>query len=166
MKSGDAMFMKATQPASATGVTLLVLLLLLAAGCGDGGMVVIGTGTASGAAHSLRPGIYTYRAWSDHSRGGPVWSGYLDLRTEAGDRLTGHYHLPWHCSDAYGFTVDCVGWVGGRIERDGAVRFGLDEGWLVHEGWIGRDGRITGRWESRILGYRDTGTFELVPGRR
>lgn len=144
--------------AAARGV---LLLLLFAAGCSDVGVAVVGAG--GGAQRWLQPGSYTYRAWSDFSRGGVAWSGYLDLRIEAGGVVSGFYRLPRQCTDAYGLLLDCVGRVGGRIYSDGLLRFGLDEGWLSHEGWVDRRSRATGRWESRILGYRDSGTFELVP---
>lgn len=145
------------------GTPLLVLLLALTAACGDAGVTVAGPGVGSSAQRSLLPGLYAYRAWSDYSRGGPVWSGYLELRTEAGGVLTGFYRLPWQCTDAYRLEIDCVGRVGGRVYSDGTLRFGLDEGWLAHDGRIDRLSRVTGRWESRILGYRDGGTFELLP---
>lgn len=140
---------------------LLLLLLLLAPACGDVGVAVIGA--APRGQTILHSGLYTYRAWSDFSARGPVWSGFLELQIEAGGQVSGFYRLPRQCSDAFGLEADCVGRVGGRIHRDGSIRFGLDEGWLQHEGWIDRGSRVTGRWETRILGYRDFGTFELLP---
>lgn len=140
---------------------LLALLLLLATGCSDVGAGIIGSGAGGG--RWLDSGFYDYRAWSDFSRGGPVWWGTLEIRVQGGGQISGFYRLPRQCSDAYGFRVDCVGRVGGRILSDGRIRFGLDEGWLAHEGWVDRSSSVTGRWDTRILGYRDAGTFELVP---
>lgn len=142
---------------------LLILLLLTACGDAGVGVGVIGPGGTSGGQRTLLPGVYAYRAWSDASRGGPAWSGVMELRTEAGGVITGFYRLPWQCRDAFGLEIDCVGHVGGRLFSDGTLRFGLDEGWLAHEGRVDRQSRVTGRWETRILGYRDGGTFELLP---
>ncbi|MBA2246344.1 MAG: hypothetical protein H0W11_15435 [Gemmatimonadetes bacterium] len=153
-----------TKPISRAAAVALLLLLSLAA-CGDAGVGVgvIGPGGTSSGQRALLPGLYAYRAWSDYSRGGPAWSGYLELRVEAGGVITGFYRLPWQCRDAYRLEVDCVGRVGGRLYNDGTLRFGLDEGWLAHEGRVDRQSRVTGRWDTRILGYRDGGTFELLP---
>ncbi len=140
------------------------LVLLLLGGCED---VAVSIGGPVGASRALfSSGLYSYRAWSDYSHRGPVWWGFVELRVEGGGRITGVYRLPRQCSDAYGLGADCVGRVGGRLYTDGMIRFGFDEGWLSHEGWVDRGSAITGRWESRVLGYQDRGTFELVPSWR
>lgn len=138
----------------------LLLLLVLLSGCGDAGVIVPGAGTTQ---RLLRSGAYDYRAWSDYGGRGPAWWGYLNLQIGAGGEISGTYELPRQCTDAYGYEATCYGRVGGRIYSDGTLRFGLDEGWLSHEGAVGRRSEATGRWHARVLGYRDVGTFDLVP---
>ena len=118
--------------------------------------------TVGGSAAGLRPGVYRYAAWPDG--GGRVqWWGYLELEIGAGGALSGVYRLPEQCVDDLGYVADCVGYVGGRVERDGSIRFGLDEGWLINRGTLRKGSRAVGRWETRILGYAGSGTFEMDP---
>lgn len=143
---------------------LFLGLVLSIAGCDGYGRGVFGPG--GGDYTTLHSGSYDYRAWSDYGSRGPVWWGYLELRVERGGEITGSYELPRQCVDAYGYEVTCYGRVGGRVYRDGTLRFGFGEGWLAHDGSANRRSEVTGRWDSRILGYRDEGTFELIPYRR
>jgi hypothetical protein len=142
------------------GTLMLLLLPLWLSGCDGTGVITPGTGAAQ---RLLRSGAYDYRAWSDHGGRGPAWWGYLNLQVGIGGEISGTYELPRQCSDAYGYEATCYGRVGGRIYSDGTFRFGLDEGWLSHEGVVGRRSEATGRWQGRLLGYRDGGTFELIP---
>lgn len=133
---------------------------LLLAGCGDGyGILTPG----EDARDRLRPGLYYYRAWSDFGGYGAAWEGYLDLRVDFDGSIYGSYRLPHQCVDVYGYAADCVGRIGGRTYRDGTVRFGFDEGWLANRGTLRGRSRVAGHWDSRLLGYSDSGTFELVP---
>jgi hypothetical protein len=111
----------------------------------------------------LGSGTYLYQAWSDRGGYGPAWWGYLELETRSDGAVIGVYRLPRQCVDDYGFEADCVGRVGGRVDPDGTLRFGLDEGWLRNQGAVRPGWRASGSWETRILGYRDAGTFELSP---
>lgn len=138
------------------GTTLLAALL---AGCDVG----VGTLAPGGSSSRLRSGLYEYNAWSDYGGQGAAWWGYLDLDVDYDGTIYGSYRLPDQCSDDWGYAVDCVGRVGGRVNRDGVVRFGLDEGWLANEGVVRKGSRVTGSWETRVLGYRDAGGFELRP---
>lgn len=135
------------------------LLAALALAACEAAQLVVGTG---GARHDLRSGVYLYTAWSDHTRD-VAWWGYFDLRVDLDGRFTGSYRLPRQCRDRVGFGADCAGRVDGRVYRDGTVRFGLDEGWLSHEGALVRRSEVTGRWWTRLLGAVDGGTFELLP---
>lgn len=129
----------------------------LLAGCGDNGFgVIVGADGAGG----LRSGVYDYEAWTPGGR--TAYWGYVELRVSGDGTLSGSYRLPRQCLDAYGFEADCVGYVGGRAYADGLVRFGLDEGWLRHEGETDRYGDAFGWWETRILGAFSEGEFELV----
>lgn len=141
---------------------LLLPLLAAAAGCEVGDVIFDPEGGTGGA--RLTSGSYSYRAWSD-GRHGEAWWGYLELRVASDGRISGSYRLPWQCTDRWRREVDCVGQVGGRLYRDGSLRFGLDEGWLSHEGNANRYSEVTGRWWTRILGHSDAGTFELRPRR-
>jgi hypothetical protein len=132
----------------------------LTASC-EGGSVFLGGGTATG---QLRSGLYDYTAWSDFHRD-VAWWGTVDLRVRSDGTISGVYRLPRQCSDEFGPRADCVGRVGGRVFRDGDMRFGLDEGWLSHEGAVHRSSTVTGIWWTRLLGHTDEGTFELRPFR-
>jgi hypothetical protein len=134
------------------------LLLLVLAGCEVGDLVL--ATDPWGRDSRLRSGSYDYRAWSDAYRG-EAWGGRMEVRVAADGRITGTYRLPRQCVDGWRREVDCVGRLDGRIERDGRLRFGLDEGWLSHEGNADRFSDVTGRWWTRVLGYADGGTFEL-----
>jgi hypothetical protein len=136
-------------------VALAGMLVLLAA-C-DADRVVLGTG---GSGATLRSGPYEYDAWSSRHRD-LAWWGTIDLRVHADGVITGTYRLPRQCSDRVGPGVDCYGRVGGRVYRDGTVRFGLDEGWLSHDGYVSRRSLVRGSWWTRLLGRTDDGTFEL-----
>lgn len=153
-------------PARSLGRVCALWGVLLLAGCdavvGPGG---IGIGSGGGAGRWLDSGSYDYAAWSDRGGSRPAWWGYVDLRVERDGRITGSYELPWQCTDSYGYEATCYGRVGGRVYSDGTLRFGFDEGWLAHDGRVNRYSEVTGRWETRLLGYRDTGDFELVPMR-
>lgn len=134
---------------------LLALLLAPAlAGC-DAGGVLLG-GVAGGS--RLGSGAYAYDAWSEDGR--LAWWGDLQLSVLASGEIRGEYRLPGQCT-AGSVVVDCVGYVGGRVHADGAVRFGLDEGWLRNEGRVLRADEARGDWETRILGYYDEGRWEL-----
>jgi hypothetical protein len=133
---------------------------LLLAGC-DAGAGVLSPSTDP--RRVLPSGLYDYRAWQDGYAGGAVWWGALDLEVYADGEISGYYRLPYQCVDDYGYEADCVGRVGGRVDRDGTVRFGLDEGWLANFGDVQRSSRVTGSWEGRFGGYDGEGTFELVP---
>lgn len=137
-------------------LTLLPLLLALAA-CDAGGIYDPGYGGS----RYLRSGLYQYDTWSEDGR--HAWWGTLDIDVYGDGEIRGTYRLPLQCEDAYGYLVDCVGRVGGRVYSDGEIRFGLDEGWLRNEGGVNRYSEAGGFWETRILGYYDTGDFELVP---
>lgn len=142
------------------GAVLTILVMLVLGGCDAGaGVGVLGPGSA--ASHTLPSGLYRYRAWSDASYR-EIWWGYFDLRVQADGRMSGTYRLPRQCTDSWGWEADCIGHIGGRIHSDGTLRFGLDEGWLSHEGAVNRRSEATGRWWTRILGYTDRGTFELL----
>lgn len=134
---------------------LLLLPLLLLAACGDGGTIT-GAGRAEA---SLRSGFYEYSAYSDG--GYLAWWGTLELAVGSGGALTGYYRLPRQCTDRFGYETDCVGYVGGRVYDDGTLRFGLDEGWLRHFGDVRSSRRAAGDWNSRILGYSDSGRWEI-----
>lgn len=128
----------------------------LLAACGDGYGVIVGSDGRGG----LRSGRYDYEAWT--YGGYSAYWGYVDLRVAGDGTLSGSYRLPRQCLDRYGYEADCVGYVGGRVYRDGLVRFGFDEGWLRHEGDVDRRGDVFGWWETRILGGSSEGEFELV----
>lgn len=134
------------------GVLALVLLL---AGCDH---VSVLSPYSDGA---LRSGVYVYDAYSD--RGRLVYWGYLELRVDGSGQITGSYRLPRQCTDRWGYEADCVGYVGGRVDRNGSFRFGLDEGWLRSQGVVDRYDEAAGRWETRFLGGGETGTFEMYP---
>lgn len=110
----------------------------------------------------LQSGLYLYEAWSHHGGRDAAWWGYLELRVDHDGAVYGSYRLPDQCQDDFGYLVDCVGRVGGRVYRDGTLRFGLDEGWLANRGEVRYGDFASGRWNSRLLGYRDGGRFELT----
>lgn len=135
---------------------LLALLLAPAlAACDAAGGVLLG-GTVGGA--QLGSGAYAYDSWSED--GELAWWGDLQLSVLASGEIRGEYRLPGQCT-AGSVVVDCVGYVGGRVQADGTVRFGLDEGWLRNEGRVLRASLARGEWETRILGYYDQGRWEL-----
>jgi hypothetical protein len=133
-----------------------IVLALALAGCDADGVGVVGPGSRN----YLVSGSYDYRAWSDRYRD-LVWWGEVHLRVDSSGRITGSYRLPRQCSDRFGPGADCVGRIGGRVDRDGFVRLGFDEGWLSHEGWVDRRSDVSGDWWTRILGHGDEGRFEL-----
>lgn len=128
-------------------------LLGLAACEGVGGLDPYGS--------ELDSGRYRYEAFSDGGGRGPSWWGYLDVEVDYDGRIYGHYRLPGQCEDDWGYLVDCVGRLAGRSYRDGTVRFGLDEGWLENRGRVRRGDEVTGEYNTRLLGYRDRGEFEM-----
>lgn len=140
-------------------VLALAPLMALLSACYDVGIFEPGYG--GGGSRYFSSGLYEYDTWSEDGR--HAWWGTLDLRVRAGGEIEGTYRLPLQCEDSYGDLVDCYGYVAGRVHSDGTIRFGLDEGWLRHEGETGRYSGASGWWESRILGYYDSGDFELVP---
>ena len=145
-----------------TGLVAALALLLLA-GC-DAVVGPDGIGIGSGAAGRwLDSGWYDYAAWSDFGGSRPAWWGYVELRVDRDGRITGRYELPGQCTDGYGFEATCFGRVDGRVYSDGRVRFGFDEGWLGHDGRVNRHSEVSGRWDTRLLGYTDRGDFELLP---
>lgn len=133
-----------------------VLVAVLLAGCDAAGVVVPGPGGGH-----LASGLYSYRAWSD-ADGDLAWWGTLELEVTRVGEISGRYLLPDQCVDEYRVAIDCFGRIGGRIGTDGIIRFGMDEGWLAHEGTPSRD-RVAGTWSTRLLGYRDGGSFTLAP---
>ncbi|HEX2191144.1 MAG TPA: hypothetical protein VHG51_19705 [Longimicrobiaceae bacterium] len=135
---------------------LVAGLAALLAGCGDGYGVIVGADGRD----ALRSGVYDYEAWTYD--GYTAYWGYVDLRVSGDGTLSGGYRLPRQCVDRYGYEADCVGYVGGRVYSDGRVRFGLDEGWLRHEGDVDRYDEAFGWWEERVLGGSDEGEWELV----
>lgn len=135
-----------------------MLVALLLAGCDAAGVVVPGAGGAPG---RMASGLYSYRAWSD-ADGEPAWWGTLELEVTTAGEISGRYHLPDQCVDEYRMPIGCFGRIGGRVYRDGIVRFGMDEGWLAHEGRVG-ERRVAGTWTTRLLGLRDGGSFTLTP---
>lgn len=139
------------------GALPLAAATLLAA-CGDNGFSIVVPGGSTG---GLRSGVYDYDAWT-YGRRTAYW-GFVDLRVGVDGALSGTYRLPAQCTDGYGYEADCVGYVGGRVYSDGEVRFGFDEGWLRHDGEANRWSEVAGRWETRILGARSEGSFELLP---
>ena len=141
---------------SAAQCVLGLVLLGLVAACDDVGLVA----PDARPDHLLPSGTYDYEARD--GRGRLAWYGTLRLEVDRDGRIFGSYRLPWQCSDSWGYEADCVGYVGGRVDRGGTVRFGLDEGWLAHEGRVRRDGSATGEWLARLLGYSDRGSWELV----
>lgn len=110
----------------------------------------------------LASGLYDYRAWSDFDTRGPAWEGTIRLWVETAGRVRGEYRLPGQCRDGFGRLTDCVGRIGGRLERSGRLSFGLDEGWLRNRGVVQTRQRVTGAWDANLVGYADEGTFELV----
>jgi hypothetical protein len=144
----------------AAGRALLALALGLAlAGCEVGFDSLSTTGPGAG---QLQSGVYLYRAWSDFSARGPLWSGHLDLRVRADGTISGTYRLPGQCGDRFGRLADCVGRVHGQVYRDGSFVFDLDDGWLRNEGIVRRAFEATGYWDVRLTGFRDAGSFELL----
>lgn len=151
--------MRPARPLRARRLLALAAALLLPA-CGDGyGLLTPGDDPRG----QLRSGTYLCRAWSDFGGPRPAWEGYLELEVVAGGEIRGSYLLPEQCTDAFGIPGDCFGQVGGRVYRDGLVRFGFDEGWIGNEGALRSRSRVSGNWDTRILGYSDSGTFELAP---
>lgn len=132
-------------------------LFILLAGCDATGVLV----PVSRGDFGLWSGQYAYDAYSDW--GGIAYWGYLNLRVDTDGRITGTYRLPRQCSDRWGYEVDCAGYIGGRVYDDGSFRFGMDEGWLANRGTADSRGRAAGRWETRLLGGRGAGTFEMFP---
>lgn len=162
-RAGPYRARRPTSPGRWPGAALLLRLvvpLLLAplAAC----ELSVGPLATGASAVGLRPGVYRYTAWPDGG-GRAQWWGYLEFEAGAGGAFSGAYRLPEQCVDALGYVADCVGYVGGRVERDVSLRFGLDEGWLSNHGMLRDGSRATGRWETRILGYAGSGTFELEP---
>jgi hypothetical protein len=148
------------RPARAAGRALLALALGLALAACDAHFDSLST-TGPGAAR-LPSGVYVYRAWSDFSARGPVWSGHLELRVRLDGSISGSYRLPAQCSDRWGRVADCHGRVHGQLYRDGSLVFDLDDGWLRNEGLVRRHYDATGYWDARLTGYRDSGRFELL----
>ena len=121
----------------------------------------IGTGVLD-PREGLSSGYYRYEAWSDVGGRDPAWWGYLDLEVDYDGTIYGTYRLPNQCED-YRYLVDCRGRVSGRVYRDGTIRFGFDEGWIANHGRVLRGDEAVGEWDTRLLGYRDRGDFELYP---
>ncbi len=134
---------------------LLTAGLALLSGC-DAGVIL-----SADRRESLRSGLYSYSTWTEAGR--PAWWGRVDVRVEFDGTIRGSYRLPRQCRDGYGFVVDCIGHVGGRVYPDGRVRFGFDEGWLRHQGEVTRYSEVSGYWDTRILGTYGSGEFELLP---
>jgi hypothetical protein len=134
---------------------LLSAALALLGGCDVDGVLV------PDRRESLRSGLYAYSTWTETGR--PAWWGHVDVRVELDGSIRGSYRLPRQCSNAYGFAVDCIGHVGGRVYPDGRVRFGFDEGWLRHQGEVHPFSEVSGRWDTRLLGASASGEFELLP---
>lgn len=132
--------------------SLVLAALLLVVGCDAYGPV------GPGHRDLLRSGRYSYDSWT--TRGFDAWWGYLDLRVSLTGTVRGEYRLPRQCTDAFGYLVDCVGYLSGRVYSDGRVRFDFDDGWLRHEGEVSRYSEVFGYWDS--YGY-GSGDFELLP---
>lgn len=135
-----------------------MIVAVLLAGCDAAGVLVPGPGGVPG---RMASGLYTYRAWSD-TGGRLAWWGTLELEVTPTGEISGRYVLPDQCVDEYRIPIDCFGRIGGRVYSDGTVRFGMDEGWLAHEGRLAGE-RVAGTWITRLLGYRDGGSFTLAP---
>jgi hypothetical protein len=111
---------------------------------------------------ALASGRYHLDAWSDFGGFHPIWSGRLDLRVARGGSISGSYRLPRQCVDAFGRAVDCTGRVRGRIDRGGRILIDLDRGWFTASGTVHSATRATGRWDVRLPGFHDRGTFDLI----
>ena len=120
-----------------------------------------GVGALDPYGSELESGRYEYEAYSDTGGRGPSWWGYLDIDVDYDGEIYGRYRLPDQCEDDFGYLVDCVGRVAGRAYSDGTVRFGLDEGWLENRGRVRRGDEVTGEYNTRLLGYREQGEFEM-----
>lgn len=131
-----------------------VLAAVLLAGCDN-------VGVLDPVGDELRSGVYVYDAYSN--RGRLMYSGYLELRVDAGGRISGYYELPDQCTDRFGYRVDCEGHVYGRAYRDGEFELEFDDGWLVNRGVVDRYDEAAGRWEARYDGIREAGSFEMYP---
>jgi hypothetical protein len=109
----------------------------------------------------LADGLYYFEAWPDRSTRDPDWWGWLDVRVGSDRRIRGSYRLPDQCRDRYNYIVDCVGHLTGRTLHDGRFDFALDEGWIRGEGRAYSRYEAYGRWDARIVGYRERGDFTL-----
>ena len=124
----------------------------------------LGYGILSASGNVLDSGVYEYEAWSDLRGRGPSWWGVLDIQVDYDGRIYGSYLLPEQCDEGR-YLVDCRGRIGGRAYRDGTIRFGFDEGWISNRGRIRQREEAQGDWDTRLLGYRDGGRFEMWPYR-
>lgn len=137
-------------------VAALASVLVLSACDAAGGVLVPGD-----RGDYLDPGLYEFQTWS--YGGSPLWWGDVDLRVTYGGDVTGTYLLPDQCSDSYGYTVDCYGYVYGRVYDDGTVRLDFDEGWMRLDAVVDRYSQLDGTWNARFVGYSGSGRFELLP---
>lgn len=136
--------------------TAAALCLALLGGCDAAGLL------APDYRHYLRPGLYTYDSWTEWEQ--PAWWGYVEIQVDSFDgTVRGSYRLPEQCTDGYGWVVDCVGRVAGRVYADGTLHLGFDEGWLRQRGEVDRYSEVHGSWDTRLLGVYESGRFELLP---